>query len=169
MYRRHKLTYLTILSLVLMLVFTWGCQKKGEEISLQEELPPADEIAMPQVPDKIMVSDEIASAWKAVVLELTDKDTNERNDITVNIGETVPLGDTGLTIFVEAFLPSFTMAGDVFTSSSSDLNNPAAKAKITDGTGAELFNSWLFSMYPATHPLEHPKYALILKDYVAAE
>ena len=155
--------------LVLALGVAIGCQNKAEEIPLDMPEEVTEEIPMPAVPSKIMVPEEIAAKWKAVVLEVTDKDTNERTDYTMNISETAPLGTTGLTVFVEAFLPSFQMAGEVFTSSSPDLNNPAAKIKITDETGAELFNRWLFSLYPATHPFDHPRYAITLKDYVANE
>lgn len=171
MHQRAKMTHRTVLFLVLILtlamILVLGCQKKAQEISLEEEV--LEEVPMPQVPTTVMVPEEIAGKWKAVVLELADKDTNEQSDITVNIGETIPLGNTGLTVFVEAFLPSFTMAGDVFTSSSADLNNPAARLKLTDGQGQQVFYGWLFALYPATHPFEHPKYGLILKDYVAAD
>ena len=155
--------------LVLALGVAIGCQKKAEEIPLDMPEETSGEVPMPAVPSKIMVPEDIAAKWKAVVVEVTDKDTNERSDYTMNIGETAPLGSTGLTVFVEAFLPSFQMAGEVFTSSSPDLNNPAAKIKITDEAGAELFNRWLFSLYPATHPFDHPRFAITLKDYVANE
>ena len=166
MFQRASVVYSLVFVLVLALGLTLGCQKKGEEISLDVQEEITEEIPMPAVPSQIMVPEEIAAAWKAIVLEVTDKDTNESNDYTVNIGETAPLGSTGLSVFIEAFLPSFQMAGDVFTSSSPDLNNPAVKAKITDEAGAELFNRWLFALYPATHPFDHPKYAVTLKDYV---
>jgi len=171
MFHRTKMTHPTVLFLVLVLALSMtlvlGCQKKAQEISLDEEV--AEEMPMPTVPSTIMIPEEIAGKWKAVVPEVTDKDTNEQSDVTVTIGETVPLTDSGLTVFVEAFLPSFTMAGDVFTSSSADLNNPAARIKIADEQGSQLFYSWVFALYPATHPFDHPKYAVILKDYVAAE
>jgi len=122
---------------------------------------------MPPLPSKIVVPDDVKAKWKAVIFEVTDKDTNEKTDYTVNIGDTTPLGDTGLNISVEAFLPSFQMRGDVFTSNSTDPNNPAAKVKITDESGKELYDRWLFSLYPATHPFEHQKYGVILKNYVA--
>lgn len=169
MYLRTRMMHLTVLLLVLVLAVAWGCQKKAEEIPLDAPEETTGDIPMPTVPSKIMVPDDIAAKWKAVVLEVTDKDTSERTDYTMNIGETAPLGNTGLSVFVEAFLPSFQMAGDVFTSSSPDLNNPAAKVQITDSTGAELYNRWLFSLYPATHPFDHPRYAVVLKDYVASE
>ena len=165
MLHASRFSRLTILVLALVLVFAWGCQKKAEEIPLQEEV--TEEIPMPSVPSKIMVPEEVASKWKAIVLEVTDKDTGDRTDYTVNIGEKAPLGSTGLSVNVEAFLPSFQMAGEVFTSSSPDLNNPAAKVQIMDESGATLYNRWLFSLYPATHPFDHPRYAVTLKDYVA--
>ena len=169
MYLRTKIAHLTVLLLVLVLALAWGCQKKAEEIPLDMPEEVTGEIPMPAVPSQIVVPEEIVAKWKAVVLEVTDKDTSERTDYTMNIGETAPLGNTGLTIFVEAFLPSFQMAGEVFTSSSPDLNNPAVKVKITDGADVELFNRWLFSLYPATHPFDHPRYSITLKDYVANE
>jgi len=169
MYRSNKTMPLTVIFLTLVLAFAWGCQKKAEEIPLDMPEESAGEVTMPAVPSRIMVPEEVQAKWKAVVLEVTDKDTNERTEHTMTIGETAPLGSTGLTVFIEAFLPSFQMAGDVFTSSSPDLNNPAAKVKIMDGAGAELYNRWLFSLYPATHPFDHPRYAVVLKDYVASE
>ena len=169
MFFRTKLNHMTVIFLVLILALALGCQKKAEEIPLDMPEEITEDIPMPAVPSRIMVPDEIVAKWKAVVLEVTDKDTNERTDYTMNIGETTPLGTTGLTVFIEAFLPSFQMAGEVFTSSSPDLNNPAVKARITDDTGAELFNRWLFSLYPATHPFDHPRFAVTLKDYVANE
>ena len=172
MLQRKNRTRLAVFFMVLALGTVWGCQNKGQEVPLEAPAPmssESEEVPMPAVPSKIMVPDDVAAKWKAVVLEVTDKDTGKRIDYTVNIGETVPLGDTGLTVFVEAFLPAFQMAGDVFTSSSADLTNPAAKVEIKNEEGSLLHNRWLFAMYPATHPFEHPKYAVILKDYVAGQ
>jgi len=167
----HNVRRSIVLMFILLLALgvAIGCQQKAEEVPLNMPEETSGEVPMPAVPSKIMVPEEIAAKWKAVVLEVIDKDTSERSDYTMNIGETAPLGSTGLKVFVEAFLPSFQMAGEVFTSSSPDLNNPAAKVKITDEAGAELFNRWLFSLYPATHPFDHPRFAITLKDYVANE
>ncbi len=154
---------------ILAMALIWGCQKKAEEINLDAEAATTQDVPMPKVPTTIKIPDDVAGKWKAVVLEITDKDNSDKTDITVNIDDTVPLGATGFKVYVEAFLPSFTMSGDVFTSSSADLNNPAAKVTITDDKGTELFNSWLFALYPATHPFQHDKYSVVLKDYVAAK
>jgi len=172
MFQRKNMARLAVIFTILVLGTVWGCQNKGEEVPLEAPGPmssESEEVPMPAVPSKIMVPEDVVSKWKAVVLEVTDKDTGTRTDFTVNIGETLPLGDTGLTVFIEAFLPSFKMDGDVFTSSSADLTNPAAKVEIKDKEGSLLHDRWLFAMYPATHPFEHPKYAVILKDYVASQ
>ena len=169
MLHKARASHMLLLFLVLVVGLTLGCQKKAEEIPLDTPEEVGEAVPMPAVPSKIVVPEDVEGKWKAVVLEVVDKDTNERKNYTMEIGETAPLGNTGLTVFVEAFLPSFKMAGDVFTSSSPDLNNPAARVRITDSTGAELFYRWLFALYPATHPFEHSKYVITLKDYVANE
>jgi hypothetical protein len=164
-------TIILISILALVMVVAAGCEKRGEEITLDQEMatPPPDEMAMPTVPSTVLVSEEIASQWKAVVLELTDLDTSEQTEFTLNIGDTVPLGDSGLTVFVEAFLPDFTMMDDSFSSRSAEPNNPAARVKITDESGTELYYRFLFANQPTIHPFEHDRYGLILKDYIAAE
>jgi len=168
MFQSKRTAVVLTLMMFLAMGLLWGCQKKAEEVPLEE--PEAMEsTGMPALPKTIMVPDDIAAAWKAVILEVTDKDTSEKTDYTFNIGETAPVGTTGLTLTVEAFLPSFQMAGDVFTSSSPELNNPAAKVQIKDEDGNVIHDRWLFSLYPATHAFEHPRYAIVLKDFVASK
>jgi hypothetical protein len=161
---------LSLLALALALGLVLGCGgcKKEKEIVLDQEAAPMGSGEMPgmvQVPTTVVVPPEVAREWKAVVLEVTDKDTKKVESFTLKIGETAPLGKTGLTVWVEAFLPTFSMQGESFTSTSNELNNPAARVKITDKDGKQLFYSWLFALYPTTHPLDHPKYLVILKDY----
>ena len=164
-------TAVTVLVMALAAALALGCKKPAtsEQTIEQNVAEVGTNVPMPQVPSQVMVPDEIKAKWKAVVIEVTDKDTKEKKEYTVPIGQTAPLGNTGLTITVEAFLPSFTMAGDVFTSASPELNNPAARVKIEDKAGTPTYTRWLFSLYPDTHPYEHSKYAVILKDYVAAK
>jgi hypothetical protein len=143
-----------------------GCKKEKEIVLDQGSASMGTNVPqMPQVPTTVVVPPEVAKQWKSVVLEVTDKDTRKVETFTFKIGETAPLGKTGLTVWVEAFLPSFSMQGESFTSTSNELNNPAARVKITDKDGKQLFYSWLFALYPTTHPVDHPKYAVVLKDY----
>ena len=154
-----------VLTLILVLTSAMGCQKKGEEVPLNEPAV-AEQAPMPPLPSRIEVPEEVAARWKAVIVAVIDKATSGQREFMVDIGEKAPLGETGLTLLVEAFLPAFQMAGGVYSSSSADPVNPAAKVKINDGTGTLLFDGWLFGMYPDTHPFGHEKYAVILKGYV---
>ncbi len=164
---KKKFHWVAVLAVISMIA-AYGCQRQEvQEIPLEQQQ--VQNVPMPQIPSTVMIPDEIAGKWKGVVLEVTDKAAGKSTDIAVNIGDTAPLGDTGLTIYVEAFLPHFTMAGDVFTSSSAELVNPAARTKITDALGNELFYGWLFALYPDTHPFEHSTYRIVLKDYVAVK
>ena len=114
-------------------------------------------------PREVVVPDDVMATWKAVVLSVTDKQTNEAHDVTVDIGSTVADGELELT--VEKFLPAFSMGGGTITSSSAETLNPAARLVVRD-KGAEVFSGWLFSMYPDAHPFQHDKYNVILKDFV---
>jgi len=154
-----------VLILVLFLTSAMGCQKKGEEVPLNEPAV-SEQAPMPPLPSRIEVPEEVAARWKAVIVEVTDKATSGQSEFTVGIGEKAPLGETGLTLLVEAFLPAFQMAGGVYSSSSADPVNPAAKVKISDEVGTLLFDGWLFGMYPETHPFGHENYAVTLKGYV---
>ncbi len=159
--------YALVLTLALGLAVA-GCKKDEEEILPEGDMPAGmgtGSNTMPQVPNQVMIPPDVAKTWKSVVLEVTDKDTREAKTYEIKIGGTAPLGNTGLTAFVEAFLPHFSMQGEAFTSVTNELNNPAARVKITDKDGKELFFSFLFALYPDTHPFDHPKYKVILKDY----
>jgi hypothetical protein len=114
-------------------------------------------------PRQVVVPDDVKATWKAVVLSVTDKQTNESHDVTVDIGGTAKDGD--LEITVEDFLPAFSMGGGTITSSANETLNPAARLVVKD-KGAEIFTGWLFSLYPDAHPFQHDKYSVILKDFV---
>ena len=63
MYFRKKMTYMTVIFLVLVLALAWGCQKKAEEIPLDMPEETSGEVPMPAVPSKIMVPEDIAAKW----------------------------------------------------------------------------------------------------------
>lgn len=130
-------------------------------------MPPGHEMGGKTPPQRqIVVPDEVKKGWKAVVVEVTDREKNTTEDVTIGIGQTAKVGD--LEITVEAFLPSFSMGGGVITSKSNQTENPAARLVVKD-KGVEVFAGWLFSMYPEAHPFQHERYALLLKDFVKAE
>ena len=80
----------------------------------------------------------------------------KRSVYTVAIGSQFAIPDTNLAIKVENFLPHFTMAGAVRTSQSNEPKNPAARVRIYED-GKEIFNGWLFSLFPTTHAYAAPE------------
>jgi hypothetical protein len=120
---------------------------------------------MPGVPTKkeVVLSDEVRDAWKAVVLEVSDKAENTAQDVSVDIGQTVTVG--GLEITVDSFLPAFSMSSGEFTSMSNETLNPAARIIVSEN-GEQIFDSFIFSMHPTVHPFAHEKYGILLKDFV---
>ncbi len=163
-------TAVPVLILAMAAALFMGCKKPVSAVdTIEKDQTLEGEMQTPTMPTTLTVPDEVKARYKAVVFEVTNKETSEKKDYTVGIGQTAPLGDTGLTITVEAFLPSFTMAGNVFTSAGIDPNNPAAKVNIVDAAGNPPYTRFLFSLYPLTHPYEHPKYTVFLKDFVVAK
>ncbi len=156
-----------------------GCSKKEEPkaqapAAAQPQMPPshppttggaAGQASTDPMPmqRQVVVPDEVKSTWKAVVLEIQDKTAGTTTDVTVDVGQTVTQGD--LEITVETFLPSFSMGGGTITSKSNDTENPAARLVVKD-KGVEIFQGWLFSLYPEAHPFQHDRYGMVLKDFV---
>jgi len=168
--KRTRCAPFTLLSLLVTAALAAGIAGCKQERSI--DLPDKNAVGgtellrMQVVPTNMVVPDEVRRTWKAVVLEVTDKETRKAETFTIRIGETLPLGKSGLTAWVEGFLPDFLMAPDGFTSKSNELNHPAARVKITGKDGKQLFYSFLFALYPTTHPFEDPRYSVTLKDYL---
>ncbi len=110
---------------------------------------------------KIVVSHEVLLRWKAVKLAVIDKIRGTESIYVVPIGSPFTVPTSKLTIMVDAFLPAFTMEGATITSSSNELWNPSAKVNITEN-GTTIFQGWLFSKFPNTHAVTHPKYGFSL-------
>ena len=158
----HTVKYLVFMMLTVVMVA--GCHKKEEQKSGTAASP------HPQVAGKEPVIIEPASVkgkWKAVKIAVSDKTANKETVYTVAIGSQFAIPDTNLAIKVENFLPHFTMAGAVRTSLSNEPKNPAARVRIYED-GKEIFNGWLFSLFPTTHALQHPKYGFTLVGFVPA-
>lgn len=109
----------------------------------------------------IIIPDEVTHRWKAVRIAIIDKTKGTENIYVIPIGVTFPVPSSALTVTVEAFLPAFTMEGTIITTSSNDLVNPGAKVRISEH-GTPVFQGWLFSKFPNTHAVTHPKYGFSL-------
>jgi hypothetical protein len=159
---QHTVRYLFFMLLAVVLVA--GCHKKEEQKSGTAVSPSSQG---PKKESVIVVPDSVKGKWKAVKIAVSDKTANKETIYTVAIGSQFAIPDTSLAIKVENFLPHFTMAGAVRTSQSNEPKNPAARVRIYED-GREIFNGWLFSLYPTTHALQHPKYGFTLVGFIPA-
>ena len=110
---------------------------------------------------KVIVPPDVARRWAAVKLAVIDKTRGTENIYVVPIGAQFKVPSSSLTILVDAFLPAFIMEGTTITSSSNKLENPGAKVLISEN-GTIIFQGWLFSKFPNTHAVTHPKYGFSL-------
>ncbi len=113
-----------------------------------------------QVP--LVVPPEVRDTWKAVVLEVVNKETGDQKDHVVEIDKDFVIPDTQMKVHVLTFLPDFAMSRERITSRSNEPKNPAAKIAIHDGK-SKVFESWLFQNMPTLHPFKHNVYAIRLK------
>jgi hypothetical protein len=113
----------------------------------------------------VVVPPEVLRHWRAVKLVVIDKTRGTENIYDIPIGSTLTIPSSALAITVEAFLPAFTMEGPTITTSSNELVNPGAKVRIVEN-GVPVFQGWLFSKFPNTHAVTHPKYGFSFMDVV---
>ena len=141
-----------------VLWFLTACQ--GESEQSPTSLQPT--ISHKIVKEKtVVVPTDVKKTWRAVRIAVIDKTRATENIYTVPIGGMSRIPSSNLTITVEAFLPSFVMEGTTMTSSSNELINPSVKVRIVDN-GQPVFSGWLFSRFPTTHAITHPKYGFTL-------
>jgi len=151
-----------------------GCQKKDDNPPPPQAAPPlASRQALPtDVPpiagsSPTVIPDSLKGKWKAVKLLVEDKKTNQSKEYVVNLGDDLSIPSSTLVVKVEEFLPDLKIEETKFTTASGELKNPAVHVKILDN-GKEIFNGWLFQLFPAVHPFQHDVYSITLRDSVAA-
>ncbi|QWV93421.1 DUF2155 domain-containing protein [Geomonas oryzisoli] len=155
-----RLMKLTVLSLI-AIGFAAGCNEKEKT----EQTAAAPKVA--EAPSTVVVPDQVKGKWKAVQIQVADKNAHLKKVYTLKIGSDFHLPGSDLTLNVETFFPHFVMEGTTLTSQSNDLVNPAAQLVIRE-KGKEIYKGWLFSLYPTTHAFQHPQYGFTLVDYLPA-
>ncbi len=155
-------------------ILTMGCQKK--------ETPPPQPQASPQAAPQpamptdippisgvapIVIPETLKGKWKAVKFLVEDKKSNQSQEYVVSLGGELEIPSSSLVLKAEAFLPDLKIEGTTFTTASGELKNPAVHVRIMDN-GKEVFNGWLFQLFPAVHPFQHERYNITLRDSVAA-
>ena len=117
---------------------------------------------------EITVAPEIAAAWKGIRVQVVEFETGDAQVLDIPLGDTVELGDSGLTLTAHAFVPDFVMDEGGITSRSANPNNPAARVLISE-SGAVDYEGWLFASMPGIHPYPHPQYRVLLVEGIRAE
>lgn len=120
---------------------------------------------MPEGGHQIVVPEDVKAKFKSVKLNFGKKG-EQPTAVEAKVGEETKLGDSGLTVFVEAFLPAFYMDSSRISSISTELTNPAVRVAIKE-KGQEIHKGWLFAKMPTVHPFEHATYTLTLVEGVA--
>jgi hypothetical protein len=116
----------------------------------------------------IRLEPEIAGAWAGIRLHVVDSETGDGQIIDVTLGETVALGDSGLTLSADTFVPDFVMDERGITSRSAETHNPAARVVITEEGKAD-YEGWLFAAMPEIHPFPHERCQVLLVEGIPAE
>ncbi|MBW1741596.1 MAG: DUF2155 domain-containing protein [Deltaproteobacteria bacterium] len=115
----------------------------------------------------VVVPQDVQSKWKAVVLEVANKETGEQKDYVVDINQALIIPNTKIKIDVLTFLPDFSMSPEKITSVSNKPRNPAAKVVIYEDSH-KIFEGWLFQKLPSVHSFQHKVYAVKLKGQKSA-
>ncbi len=110
----------------------------------------------------------VRAAWSGVKIKVVDKTTGKEEVYSVPLDTPTPLGETGLVMVAEAFVPDFEMGPDGITSRSPDPNNPAAAVRITED-GKPDYTGWLFGAMPEIHPFPHERYQVLLEAGIPAK
>jgi len=169
--RRVHRSFFGLLAVVILIT---GCQKK--------ESPPPPPQAAPQTsPQSVLPADvppisgsaptvvpeSLKGKWTAVKFLVEDKKSNQTQEYTVKLGGELAIPSSTLVVKAEEFLPDLKIDGMTFTTASNELKNPAVHVRILDN-GREVFNGWLFQLFPAVHPFQNDRYSITLRDSVAA-
>lgn len=133
----------------------------------QAQTGPAPSATAGGLDSEINVAPEIARAWRAVRLRVVDAESGEEQLFEVALGGAELLGESGLLVSVEAFIPDFVMSEHGIGSRSAEPHNPAARVVISED-GFEDFRGWLFAAMPENFPYENPRYRVLLVEGVPA-
>lgn len=173
--RVRKKTGSTVIAVLLatsLLIMVAGCGKKEEKAAPAPKPAPPQSQQESQGTKVEVVQGAEKGKWKAVKIGVTDREKNRDIIFTVDIGSTIKIPDSGLSIKVDYFLPHFKMNGKKVLSETNKLKNPAAFLTITDEdrkdptTGKRLeLKGYLFARYP-NPALNHPRYSFVLVDFI---
>ena len=154
-------SWIVLLFFAVLLVLAGGCNKQDSQKPAIKAAPAA------KVEPRVVVPRSVKGKWRAVKIEVQDKNKDQKRVYTVDIGKEFTIDDSRVTVKVLNFLPAFIMDGRTMTSVSNEPKNPAVQVVVTE-KGKQIFKGWLFSLYPGTHAFQHPRFSLTLVDFLRA-
>jgi len=116
----------------------------------------------------INLPEHIRSQWTGAIIRLVDVNTGLTETVTVDLGSTVSLGNSGLSLTAETFIPAFVMDDSGITSSSAEPTNPAVEVVISE-QGKDPYHGWLFATMPEIHPYPHDRYQVLLVEGIPSD
>lgn len=121
----------------------------------------------PPVNRAVVVPDAVKGKFKAVKIEITNKEKKSSKIETIGINSEFKIPDSKLTMKVGEFLPHFTMSPDSFTSASDKLENPAVQIEIFED-GKSVFRNWLYARpeLRSAHPFQNDKFEFVFIEPV---
>ncbi len=143
-------------------------QPKPPPPEQQSMMPAHGDIEMPASEDmKVIIPDAIKGKWKGVILTVIDKQTTNGRDYNIPIGGKVAISGSNIEVQTGDFLPDLKIGGNIYSTESTELLNPAIHVEIKEG-GKEVFKGWLFQKFPSVHPFKHERFSITLKEPVSA-
>ena len=172
MYKR----FIILTLLVTAITGLSSCSKKEspppeppkEQSSTMQDHPDHVDIQMPPAEHmKVIIPPDVKSKWKGVILTVTDKNDLGMKDYIVPISGSLIIPGSKIEVKAGDFLPDLKIDGNIYTTSSSDLLNPAIYIIVNEG-GKEIFSGWLFQKFPNIHPFKHQRFGITLKEPVTS-
>ncbi|MCX8084488.1 MAG: hypothetical protein N3C60_06155 [Calditerrivibrio sp.] len=117
--------------------------------------PHGDTTMQAKQPKPIVVPNDVAKKFKFVNINVISLKDNKTITTKAEIGKETTVPNTNVKIYVEAYLPDFTMGTENITSASAEEKNPAVKVKIT--TKSNVHEGWIFKNFEI-HKIEDPDY-----------
>ena len=170
--------YLLVIATALTVAVA-ACGSDPEPVATDVQTMPDDEVhagVMEAPPGGMMgglntdisLDQQIADAWRGIRVHLIDTESGDAQMFDIALSESAPLGDSGLTLAADTFVPDFVMDESGITSRSAETHNPAARVVISE-EGMADYQGWLFAAMPEIHPFPHDRYQVLLVEGIPSE
>jgi hypothetical protein len=139
-----NIKYVITIAVVSLMVV--GCGKKNEQPAFTPaKNPEQTSAAIKTIGTK--TPEFLKGKWKSVKLSIYDKKTMKESIIDVNIGSSVNLPNSDVSIEVNNFFPYYILSGTDQTSEPNELRNPAVQLTVRQGA-SNITKGWIFGNFP---------------------